>query len=483
MIQHDRFRRRVPPRGLAMPHLDRRGLLLGLGATTLVASLGHAASFPPALGSLIKSEKVGILGDSRAAANHWPFDTSGTPTVPTALMPAGTREDKPTSGFACFLEQMCGGRVTLPRSLNYGVSAETSVAIANRAAAAFAAMKAGGASTAIVPGATTNDRSGGLTYATSEAAVLKIAAAARAARIRLIWIAEYPRGNAGTPGNRLAGTVLADHQRIRRLILSLHDGVELFAVDAWPALADPASATGDILAAAAYDALHLQGEGNQRVAAALSPTVNQIFAPRFLAPASNADVWSANNPNGFSVANPMLRGAAGTKLAVGGVTGSLADGWGQGTSLPTGLAVQCNKGPGDAYQEFVLSGTPTAGFPNFDLLRKDITPGTQGLVIGGRVGGLAEIEVLAGATGLWEVDPYVLVNGGAGRTSRSFAEQSAATSTKWPAAALARGPAILPEIDILSGTSIIRFGLRFYAIQNVAVSATVRVYSAGPTPA
>lgn len=410
--------------------------------------------------------RVGLFGDSRAALNHMPFGDSATPA---ALAAISSQDYKPNKGFAYFAEMLSGGRIEFPRAGNYGITGNTSLQMATRASAAAAAIAAAGCTWVVIVGGT-NDAPNGVTFAQTLAAYDQTEAAFRAQGVAVLWLAEYPRGHASATGNRLSGSQLQDHYGRHRALLGRANGITVHALDTMLYLSDGAAATaGDIRTNATYDGLHLNGQGSYWVGSQIAQFFIGRLPARDFLPGNNADLWSASNPGGSITGNPCLAGSGGTLAS--GVTGSLADGFGQG-ALPAGLSLAMSKGVdanGRAYQQAVISGTPTASFPNMDILRRDVTIGS-GVAAGSKVRALCEYEWDAAPSGLWCLDFGVGAGNAAARTG---AEQSDAANSVLPAQAVS-GIAV-SEPALVAASGVARLSFRVYAIQNVAASATVRI--------
>ena len=421
--------------------------------------------------------KVGLFSDSRGALGCFPFGDSATPPATAAIT---TQDYKSNKGFQYFAEMQSGGRIVFPRAGNYGIVNNTTTQMAARVAAHAAAIAAAGCTWVVIIGGT-NDPAAGIALSVTLANYAAIETAFGALGIAVLWFAEYPRGNATYTTNRLTGSQLQDHYGRHRAVLARANNVNVFAIDTTLYLSDNASTTpGDIRLGWSYDGLHVNGQGAYFVGQQVATFFAQRCPARDFLPGNNADVYSASSLFGALNSNPCMVGTGGTLST--GVTGTLANDYAQGT-LPAGLTLAAAKGAdtnGRVYQSFAAGGTPTGSFPNIDLLHKDLTVGTTaGLGVGGVYRAMAELEWDAGPTGLWCIDVFASAN--VLRVSAG-AEQSDSTNTVMPAQAVS-GVAITPDFTVVAGVTTVRVGVRLYAVQNVAVSANVRIKRLALVPA
>lgn len=421
---------------------------------------------------------VGLFGTSQAENNH--SAGSFTSGVPGALQSPAPREDKSSLGFAIYLEMLSGGRIEIPRSLNWGVSSwNTTQLLAYLDQAVAAHVSAGAAAVILI--ALANDPPTDILFETTVANSIQIEEAFTSSGIKVIWLAEYPRGNSSFSAQRLTGSRLQDHMAARRWINARHNGRDVFSVDPWPALSVPGSTTGDLIAAMSHDGLHLSGPGSLRVAKALLPVVNQLFPPRNVLSVNNTDLYSANNPYGVVGLNPMMDGTGG--FVDGGNTGSMATSWGQG-GTPSGVSAVLSKvTAADGYpaQRFVLSGTAT-GDNTWELLRQDVSVGSFGLAVDKVVKLKGEISVAAGATGVRAI--WLSLGSGATLSSPSISARAPAPNgtillSMLPTEEAVSGPVVLPEITVPSGAAGVRISLFASLVSGAAVSAQIDVKRLG----
>jgi len=420
--------------------------------------------------------QIGLFGDSRGYNNHV-AGTVFTAGVPSALQSPNDREDKSSKGFAAYLEMLSGGRIEFQRSNNWATSGETTAQMAVRLPAAVDAMVSGGCSSVIII-ASTNDR-GGLTYAQTIANLTAIEEAFLASNIRVIWLTEYPRGQSTVTSARLTGATLSDHLNVRNFLNGRHNGGTVFAVDPWPLLADPISTNGDLRLGLSSDGLHLDGPGSLSVARALLPVINQIYTPKNVLPVSNTDLsagLSTNNPYGALNPNPMMDGTGGSVDASN--SGSVATNWTNPAS-PTGATVALAKGTdtdGYPYQQFTLSGAGTTGNQFWELLRRDVAIGTNGLAIGSILEAFGELQnIQAASTGIKAVWLQIGANT---NSARAPAPASTSTESLYPLESFS-GAVVLPKIVVPSGTTSIRVSLFCLTQGSTAISAVLRLKRCG----
>ena len=431
----------------------------------LTAAVTAAGGDGVARGRSPKSRLVGIFGTSQAQNNHYAGQTFTG--VPCALTASTGLEDKSSAGFAAYCEMLTGGRVEFPRSLNYGVNGYNTRTLLPFVAQAAAAMKAAGCGCVVLI-AFANETLGGVPYSESIVNGATIEKTFTDAGIVVIWLAEYPRGNAASTTYRLTGTALQEHMRIRRWLADRANNQNVFTVDPWPILADPLSATGDMKTGLSVDYLHLQGPGSVRAAQVLTPVLNMLFPPAQILPVNAADVYSTANPVGIISRNPMLDGTAGVLSA--GNTGSVADNWGQGAT-PSGLSAAMSKiTDADGYpgQRIVISGT-AAATTSWELMRTDTVLGVSDLAIGSIVKAAGELQLAAGATGILAC--YLHLSAGS-QNSRSPAPFGTATLGLIPDLAVG-GPVVLPTLTVPAGATLVRCSLYVTPLAGATVNATI----------
>lgn len=423
---------------------------------------------------------IGVFGDSRVFDTHV-TNVSQPGVAPPANDVPTAYDRKLASGMACYIEALTGGRVELPRRLNFGVSGQTTPQMVLRSKADMAAIKARGGSAVIIL-ASTNDPGGSISNAQTNANLAQMVQDAVDADLIVIIVAEYPRGDsANNVGIALLNASLRQHMQTAAFIKTLANGRNIFAVDPWPALGavtQAGSAAGWLKDGLSRDGLHLNASGNQIVAEPITAIIMQLWPPRSILPVNAADVYNADDtPLGVKTLNPMMFGTGGSKTA--GVTGDLADGWSMGVTLPSGLAVACAKltdADGLPIQQFTVTGTPSAG-STYNLLQRDTNVGTQGVAIGSDLTSVMHMEIEGGATGLYACQSMVI---GGAMTVSAMASDANFSASRMPAK-LFSGPVVTPNLIVPSGATSVRTCLQLYC-NGSAVNAVIRVKRYGLVP-
>lgn len=378
-------------------------------------------------------------------------------------------------GLLTWVRFLSGQRIVHNIEDIYAVSGYTSTQVTQNLLPLAAASPA----CAVVVLNGTNDRPGaGLSYQTTiDNYVIQRNTLLAAGKV-VVFIAEMPRGDASNTGNRLTGAQIAIQQRIRLWLLSQASIPGVYVIDPWPVMADPASTTGDDLAAMFADGLHPNQYGSfYGVAQPLTALVNQLHPPINILPASNTDVYDAtNNPGGVLTANPGTVGTGGTITApgAGSLTGTAANSYTLSLSTGTGLTVVASKvttADGKQWQQIVVSGTPTGNAE----VRMTLPTVTSGITAANdNMDAFAEWQVDAGQTGLNRV--YLSVFDGAASRNRNDMDR-VAVNDNMPTAAM-NGVARVPAWTVATTGSLIpSVGVSFLA--GVPASATVRVRAIG----
>lgn len=414
---------------------------------------------------------LGLFGDSRTYYSH--VTDAGTLGVTyPAQEVATTRDDLSANGLAHHMQVISGGAIICPRRCNFGIHGEKTDSMLARAPAAAAAMRLAGA-TRVLMLMSTNDRTVAppLTATQSIANISGIVAAFLAAGIRVSIVAELPRGDATYTAFRLTDAQWRDHMRVRRHILSMHDGCNVLAVDAWTDVANLASNSGDIRLGYTYDGIHLAGVAAARVARRAWDQLSLVIPPYRYTPGGVRDTWNADNPGASIVFNPNMTGTGGV---LGGHTGVIADAWTGGSAIAnlTITASKVTDSLGVEAQQFVIAGTTApAALATTDLMRQDRNIGTQGLAIGGKVRAVGELEIGAGASGIRCIDAYVAASGMSARAGGGAAN-AADTIISTDAHA---GYFVSEAITIPPGTTAVRTGVRLMVGGTATTGATVRI--------
>lgn len=253
----------------------------------------------------------GILGSSTMAAAH-------------ILSPGSNSFSKPQAGFAYWAEMATAGAVLFPYQLNFAMGGTVSADWLVGLDAQLATMAAAGASFVVFGSGSNNDAASDVPLATTVANYEAILDRLRFYGLVAVVITPTPRGVAG--GNTFTGTKLAAHFGLRRFVLSLRARSGVIPLDIWPNTADILSTSGQILTTKTKDTgLHLNTSGARDLGLLIAAAVGKFFnngSPRL--PCSNADTYSADNPGGGRLPNPMFLGTGGN---LGGMVGQLADNW------------------------------------------------------------------------------------------------------------------------------------------------------------
>lgn len=319
------------------------------------------------------NRRVAVLGDSRTAGA-----TSGTENAPVW-------ENASYINWARFL---VGQRFDFPWANNFGVGGDTTPMMLARLPAALSSSDAG---TFVVFGGTNDRGSANLTADETISTLTTIRNMILDAGRLVIFIAEIPRGDTTYTSNRLSGNQLAYHLRVHQWLLDQRSQPGCYVCDAWGVVGVENSATGDIIPGYTTDGLHPGTVGHSVIGEKLASTLAQIFDPVDLLVTSNADVFSAANPNGCLLANPMFDGTSGTP-GTGG-SGNLATSWGgAGTSSASGVTRTYSKvtSGGKSWQQVVLSGTASGALPSLAVVRQ-IGLHTN-ISAGDRIEGSCEVE-------------------------------------------------------------------------------------------
>lgn len=414
---------------------------------------------------------LGLFGDSRTYYSHVTDGGTLGVTYPAQEI-ATTRDDLSANGIAHHMQVVSGGAIICPRKCNFSIHGEKTDSMLARAPAAAAAMRLAGA-TSVLMLMSTNDRTVAptLTAAQSIANISGIVAAFLAAGIRVSIVAELPRGDATYTASRLIDAQWRDHMRVRRHILSMHDGRNVLAVDAWTDVANLASTSGDIRLGYTYDGIHLVGVAAARVARRAWDQLSRVIPPYRYTPGGVRDTWNADNPGASIVSNPNMTGTGGV---LGGHAGFIADAWAGGGAIAnlTITASKVTDGFGVDAQQFVIAGTTAPAALAFtDLIRQDRNIGTQGLAIGGKVRVVGELEIDAGAAGIRGIDAYVASSSVSARAGGSAAN-AADTIISTDAHA---GYFVTEAITIPSGATAVRTGVRLRVSGAATTGATVRI--------
>lgn len=307
---------------------------------------------------------MAVLGDSRTAGA-----TSGTAGAPVW-------ENNAWINWARFYSNQ---RFAFPWANNFGVGGDTTADMLVRLTPALMTCDAG---LWVVLGGVNDRGTAAMTAAQTIANLTAIRDQILDAGRVVVFIAELPKGDSTYTSYRLTGTQLANHIRVRQWLLDQREVPGVYVCDPWPVYAVENSTTGDAIPGLMLDGLHPNIIGNALIGSRLATVLNGIYTPVDLLPASNTDQYSADNPTGCLLVNPMFDGT-GASVGTGGA-GNLATGWsGAGTTAANGITRTYSKvtdSNGIKWQQTVLSGTAAGANPSVQILRQislhsNVSPG------------------------------------------------------------------------------------------------------------
>ncbi|RVU17496.1 SGNH/GDSL hydrolase family protein [Methylobacterium oryzihabitans] len=417
----------------------RRALALWLALTLALASGGPAAARmlfePNGTGQLLALPIATTLGAPIPAPNGLGVGMGHSQIANQSAVTgtdANTAPTKPFNGGTTarsVMEQLArvsGQRLFTSVRLNYGLGNDTSAAsnsgpgLLARLPGALAAARTLGAGFCYVdivgnnlnrtrqaPGVDGTTR---FSAANTRADLQQVGAACRAQGMIVILLNLHPVGGATVPGSGFTGATLQLARETRAAVASLHNpGRGWYVVDPYavPGLLGD-EAAGTIAAGMSPDDLHYNG----RAAAMVAASAWAQLSAQGAAPPRAAVVLPGAT---------ALPGALNTPDMADANADGYADGW-LAPTVPSGMtlvpSIHTDPETGLRSQQMTLSGTPGADAAM--LLRRNLAP--PGVVAGGRLSGLCEVQVTAGSTGLGGV-AYTLRQAyayGAGNTAGSF---------------------------------------------------------------
>lgn len=404
------------------------------------------------VGGVLPNNKIALFGDSISAQNS--SATSGFENY----------------GYITWANQLSRQRFRFEHANNFGVGGNTTAQMLAR----IDDVIASDASTVVVFGGTNDRGSANLSYQDTVDNLTSIVTRLRLANKVVVFVTPLPRGDSTFTSNRLSGVQLANHLRVRQWILTWRGVAGVYVVDTWPNTAVESSATGDITLGYTHDGLHPNTTGAYYVGKAIATQalVNILPEPSILA-ASNADIYSADNPLGSVNLNPMFAGTAGSP-ATGG-SGSLADNWSgtnaTGTTNVTRTYSKVTSG-GKAWQQVVIGGTATTAEAAIDIARQI---SLQASVVGGATyEGLMEYQVDASAANIMSLQLGLVVTDGTGTTTLWDGDRYTGTSVL-PTEAFS-GVLRTPRITMpASGITDVRLRVSCYLVNGQAPSGTIRL--------
>lgn len=395
---------------------------------------------------LLPNRSIATLGDSRMA-NGW-----------------NTSTNQACLSVAYWLGLLSGQAFDHSQALSFALAGETTAQTLARVPAVIAAAPG---SCIVLTG--TNDSSATTDTLTN---LESIVAQLLAANIVVFLIAETPRGEAAFPAMRKVGNSLLWHLGIRNWCLAQKSrSPNLYVIDPWNTLANPATATGDIRTGYTTDGLHLNATGNLLLARLILPYLQQqlAFPARQITPASPADIYNVTyNPRGPLNSNPMMLSSGATGVKVGGALGTVADGYTLNNQVVSGLTVtgsMVTDAAGFVWQQIVATGTP--GDTNQVQFYTDYTASVQP---GDNIESVAAIEVDAGVTSCWQL---TLVTRYVGATTTEALTGTGNASFDIPSSfsGVMRAP-LSPAVAALTTA---RTAFRINPRSGVAMNLTVRV--------
>lgn len=282
----------------------------------------------------------------------------------------------------------------------------------------------------------------------------------------MLWLSEMPRGGA----NVLAGADLAAHLSVVRWILQRSTIPGVYVADTFTPLVDLTSASASPLAGMmGADSLHPSPIGAYTAALQIKGVMDTLFPPRPTLAVGAADLYSADNLRGAMNANPMMNGTGGT-VNVGAATvtnnGAAANYTFDFTNC-TGLTCTLAKvtAGGKDWQQFTLSGTPTAASPSIRMA--STTSIAASITAGDVTEQSGEMEMNASQTGVLSVQMEAILS--------SMNRRDLAVDVSWPTAALAMVYRLGPFVASAFETGFYKPNFTINLAQNVAVSAVIRV--------
>lgn len=317
---------------------------------------------------------LAVIGNS-IAAYGWPVSTTGNII-------------HGSEGFHFWAETLSRGLIRAPRSMSFAVSGAQLGAIADQAALAAETT----ADTVVIgPSVATNDLDAG-TYDIGPL-IGTIWSTLRAARKRVVAFLELPRGGSDGSGQTLTATGLARQAAANQWMRDNADAYGVILLDAGPDFVDPALAAYQPKAGVTHDGKHPSQNGQYLIGKRIAAALALILPPRdvlsWMSFSETVAAYDATyNPRGNLVKNPMM---------LGGSTN--AGSWSTADSNVTGLTQTrsvVTQG-GRRLQQFVVSGTPTAGEAQLGISQ---SLDAANLAPGDVIEGLAFVSVDAGSAGL-----------------------------------------------------------------------------------
>lgn len=473
--------------------------MLSRSTASLTAQVSSVALQAAALSLRVKplSRDWAAIGDSRVAQGLASYKSS---TCDWSAMPteANVSIAKRNTGFQHWVDVYGQGKFRFPGSLNFGLSGDTlaNIVTSGRLGVAITKAVAAGAAGIFVL-ASTNDlgtgAAAGATLAQLQSYAQSAVAQAQAASLMIALCTDLPRGFTDLTTYTLSAANLVIQGSYRRWLMETYRNVPgVFIVDAYPFLVDPTQSTGnwaDATLSVTTDRLHLTSKSaQQRLARCLVDQLGPLYSPARFVPAHSADSYPGN-PNGFINLNPFFAGTGGNIQSSAGGTGTLGNNWSAFFNLANrgGLSVAYTAGyaktdpltgASRTAQRLVYSGTPTAANLNDGVGQ---TLSTTTYPAGTKIRVVAELDVLAGATGIQSIQVGLegnRSNAGPNPSNLNFFNAYAGQDNGYPVdLSLGVQNGLWMSEDIVLPSDVTADNIRLkLTFQQVAVSATIDVY-------
>ncbi|MBU0601122.1 MAG: hypothetical protein KKD25_01820 [Gammaproteobacteria bacterium] len=206
--------------------------------------------------------------------------------------------------------------------------------------------------------------------------------------IRLFACLEYPANSVYTDATK--------REALHRINQAIRDYAathpQVIVVDLFGRLIDATSATGDQIANASYDGIHLSILGAYPCALELKSKVEVIYPTPRKIRTSLTDVVSAAYPNGNIVTNGLFVGTGGSETGPG-MSGDTADGWGIQLEAGTATCVGSKVARSDGYQGAIQRLTISASANDTRVRLRQILDLPAQIVAGDFVEVFAEIDI------------------------------------------------------------------------------------------
>lgn len=282
-----------------------------------------------------------------------------------------------------------------------------------------------------------------------------------------LWLTEMPRGGS----NALSGADLAAHLSVVRWLNGRRAVPGVHVVDTFTPLTDLASATAAPLTnMMGSDGLHPAPIGAYTAGLAIKAKMDTLFSSNPELALGAADLYDAtNNPRGSLNANPMMTGTGGTvnNGAATVTNNGAAANWTIDFLNATGLSCTLAKvsSGGKDWQQFTLSGTPTAASPSIRIASTASI--SSSIALGDLIEQTGEAEINASQTGVLSIQMEAILS--------SMNRRDMHSDVNWPADALSMSHKIGPVAASAFETGFYKPNYTIVLAQNVAVSAVIRV--------